>query len=125
MANRTVRARRRHAHYIGKPDESHVLDRLGARVVVMGDCWVVDGNTDKYPTVEVFGKSERANRYIWRNTHGVGRLRSSIHIHHTCEVPGCINPNHLVALTNSDHKRVHAGTINLADVVLGPGDNLE
>jgi hypothetical protein len=88
----------------------------------MGDCWVVDGERDKYAQLYYKGRSEVATRYIWRTTHDLRSLRRGIHIHHTCECPGCVNPNHLVALEAGDHARVHAGTVRLEDVMIHPPD---
>ena len=122
MADRTRRAEGRTRHHITAPGKPHPLDGLGARVKVMGDCWVVDGDVDKYPSVTDLNHTERANRYIWRQTHRIGRLPSAVHIHHTCEVKGCINPNPLVALTASDHRRVHSGSASLDDVVMTADD---
>lgn len=30
-------------------------------------------------------------------------------VHHTCETPGCVNPRHLVAVSKSEHARIHNG----------------
>ena len=38
----------------------------------------------------------------------IGPIPANHHVHHTCENPGCVNPEHLVALTVSDHVRLTA-----------------
>jgi HNH endonuclease len=37
-----------------------------------------------------------------------GPLPAGFHLHHLCETPRCINPSHLIALTQGDHNRLHA-----------------
>lgn len=122
MADRTRRAEKRAATYAVAPPDDDPLAVLGRRVELFDDCWVVDGKLDCYPEVYAHGGSERANRYIWRQTHDVVRIRDGVHIHHTCEVKGCINPNHLVALTASDHRRVHSGSVAVQDAALSAAD---
>lgn len=85
------------------------MDRLGKRVVIMGDCWVVDGEPDKYHHVHVGGgASMSAHRYVYQEVHDTALL-SFVHVHHTCEVKGCIRPDHLRALYEDDHVRHHRG----------------
>lgn len=100
-------------------EPTDTLTRLGSRVVVMGECWVVDGQPDTYPSAGNRQRRASAHRYVYGEVHEV-TLPSNVHIHHICEHAGCIRPCHLVALDASDHGRVHAGSASLDDVVIPP-----
>lgn len=91
-----------------KPDS---MERLGARIVIMGDCWVVDGKPDRYHRMTYRGaRTELAHRFVYAEVNDV-TLGADDVIHHLCEVKGCVRPEHLHATTASDHKRIHDGTI--------------
>ncbi len=93
---------------------SDPMRRLGERVVVLGECWIVNGEPYKYASVYVHTAYEAAHRYVYAQTNDA-ILDSTVHIHHTCEHPGCINPAHLMAVTPGDHSRIHHGTLDPAD----------
>lgn len=109
-----------HEHVrIGAASDDSTITRLGKRVHVMGDCWVVDGQPDVYPSVKSGWSRGNGHRFVYQEVHGVV-LDPSIHVHHTCENKGCIRPDHLVAVEAGDHMRVHAGTALLEDVAISP-----
>lgn len=87
-------------NYEPAPTRDRIAE-LGKRVVVMGDCWVVDGNRDEYASAG--GKN--AHRFIWESMHGP--VGCDDHIHHVCQVKGCIQPNHLIRLTPEMHHVLH------------------
>jgi hypothetical protein len=86
------------------------MTRLGRRVVIMGDCWVVDGEPDKYHSVHVGGgQSVGAHRYVWQEVNDIS-LHEFEHVHHRCHNPGCINPEHLRLMVDHRHSSYHSGT---------------
>mgnify|MGYP003441490367 FL=1 len=78
------------------------LANLGKRVVVMGDCYVVDGEPDRYP----YAGGTHAYRFVWESIHGP--VGCDDHIHHVCRTKGCIRPDHLQRLTRREHYDEHA-----------------
>lgn len=70
-------------------------------------CWVYTGapNT-KRPTVTV-GPGHYANIYHVVYEVLVGPVPAGMNLHHTCENPRCVNPEHLVLMTRADHSRHH------------------
>lgn len=82
------------------------LARVGKRVVVMGDCWVVDGKRDTYPDGAIGGVMELLHRAVYAEMHPDKDI-TDLHVHHECQCPGCINPAHLLALTPAEHAARH------------------
>ena len=78
------------------------MAKLGKRVAVMGDCYVVDGEPNAY--AHAGGIS--AHRFVWESIHGP--IGCNDHIHHTCRTKGCIRPDHLQRLTPREHYEEHA-----------------
>ncbi len=72
------------------------------------DCLLWPGavNAYGYPVAQVDGKVERLHRYVYEWTYGKLESRSW-HVHHSCNSTRCLNPKHLVALTASDHAKMH------------------
>ncbi len=48
-----------------------------------------------------------AHRAAFELAHG--EVPTSIHIHHVCEQPGCIELAHLLPVSTRQHRRLHAG----------------
>lgn len=87
------------------------LARLAGHVMVDGHgCWIYR-ERDEYHHMIVgtqFAAQGRiaAHRLVYGLIHD--DLADELHVHHTCEQPACINPEHLIAMTPGDHKREHA-----------------
>ena len=83
------------------------IERMGARVEVVGECWVMDGKPDTYAKIAIGGRLTSAHRVSFEVFYpDVETL--GMHIHHTCHQPGCVNPAHLQAMTPKDHMQEHA-----------------
>ena len=80
---------------------------LRDRVTVQGDCFVLDGRPDAYGIY----KGQKAHRAIWQAVNGP--ITKGYDVHHTCEVKGCINPQHLVSIPACTHQHVHKGIPDL------------
>lgn len=52
------------------------------------------------------GRKQRAHVAAWELRHGVA-LPSSLELHHICEQPLCVNPDHLAAVTHRGHSAIH------------------
>lgn len=84
------------------------MTRLGRRVTIIGECWAVDGELDRYHAIHVGGGAPMgAHRYVYSELHDVA-LISEQHVHHTCRHPGCIRPEHLQLVWAGDHAEHHA-----------------
>jgi len=106
-AVRVITAGRTHDHRMGHDSPADLMTRLGERVQVIGDCWLLDGNADDYVTVTTGYGHMNAHRFVYMEVTG-DPLDHDMHVHHLCEHPGCIRPEHLSALTASEHSAVHA-----------------
>lgn len=51
-----------------------------------------------------FLRNLRAHRAAWEFC--VGPIPEGLHLHHVCENPGCVNPNHLRPISPEDHGRI-------------------
>lgn len=72
-------------------------------------CYLWEGRTTKqgYGVVCIERKTVTAHRAVYRLC--VEDINDSLDVHHICEQPSCIYPEHLIALTPLQHRRVHAG----------------
>ena len=60
-----------------------------------------------------------AHRYVYERMHDVD-LPTDIEVHHTCENPSCVNPDHLQAVPKAEHVRAHrreASPFTVEDIV--------
>ena len=95
------------AGMVKRQERDEWIERLGSRIKIMGDCWIVDGKPNTYGQVVIGGKQSPAHRVTFEMFHR-DVPTDGLDIHHKCERPGCVNPNHLAALTRSEHAREHA-----------------
>lgn len=86
--------------------------RMGSNVTVQpSGCWAFRNDLTKYGTVNLGGgrandRARPAHRWFYETL--VGPIPDGAHLHHTCEHPGCVNPEHLEPMTPGDHQREHA-----------------
>jgi hypothetical protein len=71
-------------------------------------CWLWDGslNADGYGNVRRGKITHKAHRYVYEKSHGM--LGDGICVCHKCDVPNCVNPDHLFAGTHTENMRDRA-----------------
>ncbi len=90
---------------------SHLIEdwisRLAGRATVTDDgCWIVGSDADAYHQAMVAGQRVPLHRLVYELM--VGDIPKGNHVHHDCEQPACINPEHLRSVSPSEHGRTHA-----------------
>ncbi len=71
------------------------------------DCWIWDGQKDSYGygVIEFEGRAPKAHRISYERAFGsipVGTV-----LHHTCKHPECVNPFHMLPMSQSQHVSEH------------------
>lgn len=70
-------------------------------------CWVWQLSKTSFGYGQVTpsdsGTRELAHRFYWRMAHGWLPRE----LHHSCGVPACVNPDHLLPVDDATHKRIH------------------
>lgn len=87
---------------------SDPLPRLMARVEREGHggCWIFTGPTKNgYSHVGVGRGFVYGHRLVYERL--VAPIPDGRRIHHTCETPRCVNPDHLEPVTASEHAKEH------------------
>jgi hypothetical protein len=85
-----------------------ITERFWSKVKKTESCWLWSGGCfdHGYGRFKVEGKEWYAHRYMLQEICGV-QLPAGHHVHHTCRVPGCVNPDHLEVVTPREHKHHH------------------
>lgn len=73
-------------------------------VAADNECWLWKGRLDAkgYGFIKVGNLSTRAHRIAWAINSGVMPPKGMV-VRHTCDVPRCVNPSHLVLGTVKDN----------------------
>lgn len=69
------------------------------------DCWLWKGVIDAfgYGCIKRNGIQTRTHRHAWQLTNGA--IPPGMQINHTCDIPDCVNPNHLKIGTQQENIR--------------------
>lgn len=87
----------------------NLAERFWSKVSVRGDdeCWLWQAGTVMgrgYGLFDAWGRKELAHRVAWLLTHE-GIIPDGLQVLHTCDVPACVNLNHLWLGTQADNLR--------------------
>lgn len=86
-----------------KPSVSEILECYSIPVTECGCHIWLGGQCRGYGTVSINGRSMRAHRVAWENVNG--KIPKGLHVLHRCDMPPCINPEHLFLGTDADNAR--------------------
>lgn len=82
-----------------------IQERLERHSIPVTECgcviWLGSMGGRRYGSLKVNGRVERAHRVSW--TAAKGAIPEGMHVLHRCDVPLCINPDHLFLGTHADN----------------------
>lgn len=93
------------------------IDKFESMVVRIPEsgCWIFMGSdTNQYGHVRFIYGGKRTGAHRWSYEKHVGSAEGKSILHH-CDVPSCVNPNHLFAGTQADNMKDKAKKGRCAD----------
>ena len=97
------RIRRAKVKYKKPPIRERLLDKV--EIITESGCWVWMGGTDTFgygnPSIDLKKRSAHRLSYAEFN----GKIPDGMCVLHRCDVPACINPNHLFLGTHQDNMK--------------------
>jgi len=72
-------------------------------------CWIWVGVVDHagYGRISIEGERQQAYTHVLFFERANGSVPDGLHVHHLCEQKACCNPDHLEAVTQLVHRRIH------------------
>ena len=98
-----------HQRHEVPPSPLRALDeRFWAKVEKGDGCWLWTGATSRrgYGSITIDGRSVATHRVSYEAYHGP--IPDGLHVLHSCDTPGCVNPAHLRVGTRLDNMRDRA-----------------
>ena len=89
-------------------DTTNLLARWTAKVRKGGHCWLWTGARDRkgYGHIKVAGRNLKAHRVAYELAYGP--IPRGLELDHLCNVPSCVRPSHLEAVTPAENRRRQA-----------------
>lgn len=87
--------------------KTNFSNRFWSKVSKTGECWLWIGslNNNGYGQMRINTRSHLAHRLSYELTYG--KISKGLVVNHLCEMPNCVNPKHLEAITQLEN--VHKG----------------
>ena len=81
--------------------------RFWINVTITDDHWLWNAGKSQtgYGYFWVNGRTVSAHRVAWELQRG--EISDGLHLHHMCETPLCVNPDHLEMVTPREHQHIH------------------
>lgn len=82
-----------------------IPERITSRIDFQDDCWIWTGyhNATGYPYSSLDGRDQPAYRVVYQMV--VGPIPEGLELDHLCNVPSCVNPDHLEPVTHAENMR--------------------
>ncbi len=78
--------------------------------MLVAECWVWTRATMRgYGCLTRLIQGKRPLVHVYVYEHAIGPVPEGKQLHHVCHNKACYNPTHLLPLTRSEHRRLHAG----------------
>ncbi|CAH0532164.1 HNH endonuclease [Ralstonia phage UAM5] len=83
--------------------DTEIVKRFYAKVRITPGCWIWTASTRRfgYGQFQFHGRPQAAHRISY--IINIGEIPSGMLVLHKCDVPGCVNPDHLFLGTDSDN----------------------
>lgn len=76
---------------------NHPIERIEKNIEIITEsgCWIWKGSIDKkgYGCMNAFGKKQFVHRVSY--SYYIGEIPKGMLVCHSCDIPTCVNPNHL------------------------------